>query len=448
MGTPLAYLRRSRVFADKPGAVSYETQTNAVRALAARLGYELRAEQILEDWGKSGGEGRERFRLAYGTLRKAIEAGNVTDILAYDQSRLTRSTIEWANLAASCREHHVKVHLVNGGTKDFESADGRMTANILADIATAERERAQERAVQTVAYRRHRGDRLGPPAYGWRKVGGKGNEGKSESDPDDDVAAVVAAFTEAGSYNGAARLLNARGVASKRAERVDPRTGKPSIWRAAVVRRVIGREARGLIPNNARQGAKTRQDSRLAGLLVCACGGILTPSRRPRRSVVNYRCQRAYTAAAHPRPYCVSERAALPWVRAEVEHLRLPVDAVQLGREAGAERAELVTQRERLALGYARGGLTQATYETEDGALVARLAELGDTEEAAAVSPILPEEWDTWTPADLDRYMRSILERVDLGTDMRPVSATWRNPALRRACGDPTCTHCTALRSA
>src|SRR5664280_1118807 len=295
MGTPLAYLRRSRVFADKPGAVSYETQTNAVRALAARLGYELRPDQILEDWGKSGGEGRERFRLAYGTLRKAIEAGNVTDILAYDQSRLTRSTIEWANLAASCREHHVRVHLVNGGTKDFESADGRMTANILADIATAERERAQERAVQTVAYRRHRKDRLGPPAYGWRKVGGKGNEGKSERDPDADVAAVLAAFTEAGSYNGAARLLNTRGIASKRAARVDPRTGKASVWRSLAVRRVLEREAPDMIPRNARQGAKTRQDSRLAGLLRCgSCQGILTPSRRAGRAAVNYRCQRAY----------------------------------------------------------------------------------------------------------------------------------------------------------
>jgi hypothetical protein len=298
--------------------------------------------------------------------------------------------------------------------------------------------------VQTVAYRRHRGDRLGPPAYGWRRVGGKGNEGKSESDPDDDVGAVVAAFNEAGSYNGAARLLNARGVASKRAARVDPRTGKPSIWRAAVVRRVIGREARELIPNNARQGAKTRQDSRLAGLLVCSCGGILTPSRRPRRSVVNYRCQRAYTAASHPRPYSVSEAGVLPWVRAEVEHLRLPVDAVRMGREAAAERADLIAQRERLALGYSRGGLTQATYEAEDGALVARLGELGDTAEAATVSPIRPEEWDTWTPADLNRYIRAILSSVTLGPDMRPVRALWRNPALRRACDDPACTHCPA----
>jgi hypothetical protein len=138
----------------------------------------------------------------------------------------------------------------------------------------------------------------------------------------------------------------------------------------------------------------------------------------------------------------VTEAAVLPWVRAEVEHLSLPVDAVQLGREATAERADLIAQRERLALGYARGGLAQATYEAEDGALVARLAALGDTEEAAAVSPIRPEEWGTWTIADLSTYIRSILDRVTLGADMRPTGATWRNPALRRACDDPACTHC------
>lgn len=59
---------------------------------------------------------------------------------------------------------------------------------------------------------------------------------------------------------------------------------------------------------------------------------------------------------------------------------------------------------------------------------------LADQEAAAAtvtVTPIRPEEWETWAPADLNAYLRAILERVELGPDMLPVRAAWRNPALR-----------------
>ena len=142
---------------------------------------------------------------------------------------------------------------------------------------------------------------------------------------------------------------------------------------------------------------------------------------RPGGRQVGYYCRKAHNDPTHPRPYVVSERFLLQWIRAEVERLRLPVDAVKLGLEATAARAELGAQRERLALAFARGGLKQETYEAEDGALVARLAELGDTEEAAAVSPIRPEEWGTWSAVDLGSYIRSILRSVTLGRDMRPV---------------------------
>jgi len=36
---------------------------------------------------------------------------------------------------------------------------------------------------------------------------------------------------------------------------------------------------------------------------------------------------------------------------------------------------------------------------------------------------------------------------VELGADMRPTGAPWRNPALRRLCDDPACTHCPVLRA-
>jgi DNA invertase Pin-like site-specific DNA recombinase len=417
MGTPLAYLRRSRVFADKPGAVSHEAQTTAIRELAARHGYQLRDEQILEDWGRSGGAGKEKHRPGYLTLRAAVTDGTVTDVFAYDLSRLTRSLVEWASLAEACARSGVRVHLVTEGTFDFGSVSGEMVANILASVAQAVRGWATERAVQTVAYRRRRGDRLGPPAYGREFVRRKDS---AIVGGDDDPAAVVAAFREAGSWNGAARLLNERGVPSKRADH-------GGIWRALAVRRVLEREAPGLIPRNGRPGAKTRQDSRLASLLVCPCGGILTPSRRAGREAVNYRCQRAYTDPGHSRPASVSEAAIMPWMRDEIAHLRI-VDAVTLATDDAAERDALAAEKARILRQNAKGYITEAELDAGMDEITAALDRLGTADVVAAVPPV---DWE-WPVPELNAYLRAILVSVDLGPDMRPVSALWRNRAMRR----------------
>jgi hypothetical protein len=154
---------------------------------------------------------------------------------------------------------------------------------------------------------------------------------------------------------------------------------------------------------------------------------------------VGYQCPRARYNAAHSRPYMIAEAAVLPAVRGEVARLRLPVDAVALGDapDLGAERAALVAQRERLALAFARGGLPEETFTAEDDAIRASIEKLGEREEAetvAPVSPITAEEWDTWSPAELNAYLRAILKRVRLGADMRPLPFTaddWRNPSLR-----------------
>jgi len=39
-------------------------------------------------------------------------------------------------------------------------------------------------------------------------------------------------------------------------------------------------------------------------------------------------------------------------------------------------------------------------------------------------------DW-TWQPADVNAVLRAVFTSVMLGPDLRPVSAVWRNPALR-----------------
>jgi DNA invertase Pin-like site-specific DNA recombinase len=394
------------VFADKPGAVSHEAQTTAIRELAARHGYQLRDQDILEDWGRSGGAGKEKHRPGYLTLRAAVTDGTVSDVFAYDLSRLTRSLVEWASLAEACARSGVRVHLVTEGTFDFGSVSGEMVANILASVAQAVRGWATERAVQTVAYRRRRGDRLGPPAYGHEFVRRKDSAIVGGAD---DPAAVVAAFRESGSYQRAAKLLNERGIPSKRADR-------GGIWRALAVRRVIEREAPELIPRNARPGARTRQSTYLASLLRCPCGGILTPSRRAGRDTVAYRCQRAYTDPAHSRPASVPEVAVLPLVRSEVARL-LPPDVVQLGRNNAAARSALAERRSRLALAFTRGAVDEPTWSAEDAIIAAELDGLTDAEALAAV-PLV--DW-TWEPDSVNAVLRALFDRIQLGPDFRPL---------------------------
>ena len=160
--------------------------------------------------------------------------------------------------------------------------------------------------------------------------------------------------------------------------------------------------------------------------------GVSDPLLRPAGTHRGqYYCANGPRDRAHHPRYTVRECDLLPWVKTEVARLRLPVDAVELATEHVAERADLTGQRERLALVFARGGLLEDVYTAEDTALEERIAALGDVDTIAPVSPIRPEEWDTWSTADLNVYLRSILRYVKLGPDMRPVEAPWRNPKLR-----------------
>ena len=448
---PIAYLRRSSADATDPGDISREGQEAAVRELARRDGYngELR---ILADWDRSADDTKEGRRTGYLSMLAAIDRGDVDVVYAASLDRLYRSMRTFVRLTDAAKAHGTRIVTLREGVL---GGDGSPMAQAFAEITAVfsglELRTTKARAAVAMAERRKRGDYIGRAGYGFRLARNDDGAIVQEPDPDRPLEPILEAVRETGgNIHAACKLLNARGVPVPQGPSAERRLDGASMeWHPWPLRKIVARNAPELLLAKGPSGRRTPTHRMLAQLLVCHCGHVLSPEGRGRWGTPAYRCAHGNRIGreAHG-PMFVTEAAVLPWVRAEVEHLSLPVDAVQLGREATAERADLTAQRERLALGYARGGLAQATYEAEDGALVARLAKLGDTEEAAAVSPIRPEEWDTWTLADLSTYIRSILDRVTLGADMRPVSATWRNPALRRACDDPACTHCLALRSA
>jgi hypothetical protein len=281
---------------------------------------------------------------------------------------------------------------------------------------------ASEHARDAVAVRRARGDRIGHPFYG-DKAG-------------EDAGAVVQAYRDAGSILGAARLLNRREVPT--------RMGGP--WSSISVRDILTRL--GAYAGRTRPGAKPRAPFLLYGLLRCHCGHTLTGTRYqngPQPLYTAYKCYKARAVPDHG-PGTIVEKTIVSWVRDEVAHIDLGGDRAEAIRDDAALRAALTARLERASEEYVAGRWTRARRDREIADVATEIDKLGDAVVVADLGD-LDELW-TWAPADANATLRAILERVTLGPDMRPVAAVWRNPALRRACGDPACTHCQELRSA
>lgn len=404
MSTAAAYLRRS-VSKDPTKEVSREAQEAACRRMAGSAPLTLYV-----DWGMSGGTAK---RPDYQRLRTDLDAGRVSAIYAYSISRLARSARELLDLLDACKARGVTVTTEAEGTIGGRGAFAKFTTLMLVGVAEMERDLASERTLSAVAARRERGDRLGPAPYG--------------DLPGEDFGAVVDAYRSTRSLQATARLLNASGVPT--------RQGRP--WRESAVRMMLRARAPELLPRE-RGTRAAATPFLLSGLLRCPHDGTRLAAKRNHGRWASYTCRRAAELPDHPRPFSVSEAAILPAIRAEVSRHILPL-SVTLGDapDLAAERADLVGQRERLALAFARGGLPEDTYTAEDVALAERIDALADREETAVdVPPITDAEWETWAPADLNAYLGATLRRVRLGADLRPLPFTaddWRNPAARGA---------------
>ena len=296
--------------------------------------------------------------------------------------------------------HSVKVCLAKEGESDFTSPSGRLIVNILASVAQMEAELAQERSRDMVRARLTRGDRLGTPRYG-EKTG-------------EDVQAVVDAYEAAGSLNGTARLLNAAGVPS--------RHGGP--WRNSTVAGILARL--GLLPSGRSPGVRRGQEYRLARLLRCACGQLMTPHRPA--GGVRYWCSRATSTPGHPYPRGVAEKTVGGWVRSEVAHLRLPDPELQLVEERDERMAAVTEKLRRNRVAFLEGDLPDKDYLIAIAALNAEAASL-DAE--GRVIMLEPPDWERDSPRLVNEWLRSLLESVQLDEQMWPVSARWLLPAWR-----------------
>lgn len=391
----IAYLRKSKTL---PGSahVSWAVQEAAIRELAARHGDE---PEMLSDWNRSGKATANRP--GYLRLRTMVEERAVSVVYAYSLSRLSRSLLELLDLLRLCEASGVTIRTARDGDVDYSTPIGRLYVTIVAAVAAFERELDSERARDRVAAQRARGDRLGRLPYGARAG--------------DDVAAVVGAYEEAGTLLGAARILNAAGLKSH--------LGRS--WGQRSIRHVL--ERAGAYPHGpGRRGRPMRSDALLAGLLVCACGQVLTPIRPRRGTLARYRCSAALLHVGHPPLHSVREVDVLPDVQAEAALVRAPET---MPGDDGRRRSELAEQRRRVVDAYVEGLYEKADRDERLAAIDEQERQLG----ARQVEVLAAIDWQRASPGTINAVLRTMWSAVRLDAGMRVVGFDWLVPGLRRS---------------
>ena len=399
MKQSVGYLRKSRVTSDR--GVSWEVQEAAIRDLAAQHG-EAGDLLLLSDWNKSGRRGGSH-RPGYRELVELIEAGEVEALYSYSLSRLSRSLADFAKLVELCRAHDVPIRLAADRHLDFDTASGRAMVNVLASFAQMEAELAQERAKDTVAIRRARGDQIGPVNYGERDG--------------EDVADVLDAFKVAGSVLGTARLLNERGIPTRRG----------GLWSGTSVRQILLRHE--AIPRRGRQGSKPSAPFTFYRLLKCRCGRFLTGIRYRNGShagYTTYRCLMARSDPQHGSPWSVPETAVLRWAKGEADRLKAP-ERVEVQAMDLARRADLDAQRDRVLDMYQDGIIAK---DERDRRLTSISDSLDRLDNARRVSDVPRIDWD-WSPERINAVLRAMWTEIELDDTMRPVDAKWIVPEWR-----------------
>lgn len=416
MARPYAYLRKSVIRRDTR-TLSPETQEAEVRRLAAYHNDNGERLLIEADWDISGRKQFTEKRPGFQRLLAAIRSGECSAVYSYSLSRISRSASVLSEFFDECQARGVPVRLV-ADSIDTSTASGRLMAGFLGAIAQFEADVAGERVSAMYERKRENGEEIRT-----RKRYGE-HEG-------DDLQAVLDAYDEAGTYSGAARLLNERRVkpssARSRRKALDG-SDAPAAWWASSVGVVVQQARPELVGRQSRQGQRSG-DFMLAKLLRCGtCGSMLTGSRLPLRSglrYVRYACRFA-ESSPHER-VTVTEKQLLPWIMAEAARLRIDATDVEM-EKANEERNRLEAQRKAIGDALVDGLYTRAQARDRAAAIDARLAALNRTTTTAPI----PEQIDwSWPTSTINGILRAMWQEVRLGTDLRPVKAEWWVPEWR-----------------
>jgi DNA invertase Pin-like site-specific DNA recombinase len=417
--TAYGYIRKSVVH-DPSRMLSPEMQEAAIRRLAAANGDE--DVVILSDLDVSGRKGRSR-RPGWDELLRAVEEGEAQAVYAYSLSRFARSVAQLADFFELCDKLKVRIR-VDRDQIDTSTATGKLVGNVLASLAQFEADVASERVKDAFAAKRSKEPEWEGP--GNRPYGSK---------PGEDAALVIEAFKEAGSFDGAARLLHDRGIPSR--GRKEDGVGW---WYGTTVRDIVRREAPDLVtPGTSRGSAAGTRAFRLARLLACStCGTMLTGSYDRRHDQVNYYCRLA-RVTEHARGN-VLESKILPGVIEEASFAIPNLRNVRRGSADDEARvATLAATRERWLEQYAEGLIDKAERDRRLAAIAEEESKLSAFRWVRRLT--LPPDPATSDPGKVNSYLRRLFVSIEVDmskpglrgpSSWRPdLSFVWRDPSMR-----------------
>jgi DNA invertase Pin-like site-specific DNA recombinase len=445
MTRPFAYVRKST----QGTAESMSDQIVNVRKIVERNGRPQDAANLVlltADWGVSASREKRAKRLDMTRLIEAIRAGEVSHLYAYSHDRLARDVETSAALLNAMADAGIEC---TTGERTFRPRDpmDRQQWHFTAMQGEAYVEQAQRKAQDRVANQRRRGVVLGQKSYG--------------ALPGEDAGAVVAAFTEAGSYLGAARMLAERGIKSRRSHLPNSRDGGGGMqgWSASTIKRIVSREAPGLIPvGNRVRGARTRGAHLFSRLLICPHDGSVMTTMPRKDASTAYLCREGHRAArgTHPRPWVIAETRIREWamraLAAQFE-VRKTVEKDD-GTEASITAIE--EDRRRLGVLYQTKALSDDEYLAGIARVDAELVRL-QASERASVTWRLGLDW-TLPEAEVNSRLRDLWSGIRLAyvpmdgprnhvhtrdLDLVPVEPIWRtvpeafDPAAEAELRDP-----------
>jgi DNA invertase Pin-like site-specific DNA recombinase len=353
-----------------------------------------------DDGGFSGGS---LDRPALKRLLADIERGLVDVVVVYKIDRLSRSLMDFAKLVEVFDAHEVTFVSV---TQSFNTTTsmGRLTLNILLSFAQFEREVIGERIRDKVAASKARGMWMGgyvPLGYEVRDRKLVVNEAEAAR-----VRRVFELFAETGSGIETVRRCRAEGITTRSGRPID----KGDVYKILHLRTYVGEVAhRGNIypgehaaivsralwdrvhamlqvsPRARAQANRPQSPALLKGLLFGTDGRALSPTHSRKRG-------RLYR-------YYVAQRA----LRGEAD------DGIVRRVSAGEIEAVVMTQLRALLRQPEVVVGTWVAAKAED----ANLTEADVREALARLDPL----WDELFPAEQQRIVRSLVERVTVGLE-------------------------------
>jgi DNA invertase Pin-like site-specific DNA recombinase len=431
------YIRVSREDADDPRSLEDQQrgQTDAIRRMAERDGSTDLV--ILSDWDRSADPAKEHRRTGFAELIRRIEAGDIGTVYARSLDRLYRSIKTFVRLTDACKAQGTRIVTEREGVLGGSSPMAQAFAEMTAVFAGMELATAKARASAGVTRRRasieeHEHDCPGPRVCGVWSNHSLGHEpyGWRDGENSDDV---IEAFRETGSFLGAARLLTARGVLSRR-NFLTP-NGVSMGWNAATVAGIVRRELPD-VPRASQRGVRVTGTRRLSRLLICPHDEtFLTTSPRANGRTM-YVCRIGHhgtpDAGHHPRPYSISESALMEWTREQAGYvMRLSVSTPPDEGEIHSEISDLLAKRDRYALLFAEGDLPEAVWRVKRDDLDHRIEALrGSVRTFLAIANGVP--WGA-SPAQVNADLRDICAGIRLGyvgkgrgRRLLPIGAIWK----------------------